>query len=231
MQEKLYSNPDSSFTNSDDGLSIMALAASRKIAGFLNTSGHDRVFASKLVDLDRPYKAISEAFIATLSDDEQQAAHAYTRSTFKLMNFWLRMKNMNVEDFPQPYKRWAKTLDGILKKYSVDGPKTLYRGIYDSAFLDGLKAGDIFNDKGYMSTSGNPAITDIFTDSEHPVIMEIKTSKGIPISNRPIEEEYLLARNSSFIVNGVYDKVKFIFDKCDTGSFSGIKLIELEELR
>lgn len=102
-----------------------------------------------------------------------------------------------------------KQLEGICKdltKLIVNSPKldkeyTLYRFIGDDSFISDLKVGDIFLEKGFLSTTRNP-----FYTQENLVfgwnLLKLKIKKNVPllcietISNFNKEEEVIFAPNT-----------------------------------
>lgn len=207
-------------------------AAYVKVLNFFDSKPVEQVFEDNLYKWGRPYRGEALAFGESLSEEERQACRAYTGDSHRVMNLWLRRDKDGLESFPEPYKTWALALDNVLENRSFGGEKVLYRGIRNHALLKEFKVGKVFVDKGYFSATGNPIMVDIYTSKTEPIVLKIKTSKGLPVSfsTMSIEEEYLLPRNSKFKVKSVKRKVKFNFAGSGKKVLENIVLVELEHI-
>jgi hypothetical protein len=97
-----------------------------------------------------------------------------------IINPALRDGNLRPED-----AKIVKNLDSALEKSSLTFNTKVYRGISDdTGAFDGIKIGDVIRDKGYVSTSPNPAVAEAFANSSviqgKPVVLEIDVPFGQP---------------------------------------------------
>lgn len=108
-------------------------------------------------------------------------------------------------------KKVTKDLDKVLRKSTLDTNMTLYRG---SPHLPKLKSGDIFVDRGFVSTSRDPLTayqfgkTPYTSNSPGMVIAAKKGQSGYNLKGE--EREVILPRNLKFRVT---DKVKRVHDE------------------
>jgi hypothetical protein len=153
------------------------------------------------------YHAEYEAFMAILNENEREAVSFYTGdSLYRAVNTWLRDETQrDIETWPELYKNVLTNLDNIAERgYQRPHPNTpLWRGVSGKHAKTCAKyhTGDIITETAYTSTSSNPGATKVFTDHESPVILQIFSTKGIPVS-RLAESEYLLPRGMRFKVEG-----------------------------
>ena len=141
---------------------------------------------------------------------ERESLRDYAGEAYTDINDGLRGGPMKAMDPATRAK--VKVLDGVIKKNQLPETAQVYRGL--SAQLTKVKVGDTFTDKGFMSTSMDPAIASGFADG---VVFRIKVPKGTNaalIGNKtPVagggagsEEEILLGRGTKIKVTG-YKKV------------------------
>jgi len=145
----------------------------------------------------------------------EPAVRLYSGSHFFSVNTALRSGEAPVEEarFVQ------KGLDAMFKKpgAALQQDARLYRGVgVDDPILTQLRAGTlragtVFEDKGFMSTSVSQAAAMRFshTTDGRDVILRIRAKKGKravhieSVSNHPSERETLLPRGSKIRVKGV----------------------------
>jgi len=184
------------------------------------------------------YEALKQeqgVYIDSLTPKQLKSVAGYqAEGTYDEVNDYLRGKStrISVEN-----KELIKTLDEVIDGSSLQYNTTVYRGVADDtgAFMD-LKIGDKIIEKGYSSTSPNPAVAEAFANSTviegKPVVLEIDLPYGQPAiaadvaSNRlfgydVIQEdemmieitgfkrlnEVTLPRNMTFQVTEIIDKV------------------------
>jgi hypothetical protein len=121
----------------------------------------------------------------------------------------------------------------LLSKYMIDGINNLstaiksaksfdndyyfYRFLWDDKFLTKLKKGDIFEDKGFLSSTRDPFYSPGISGDFGLILVKInipKNMKGVGIfvenfSMFPKEEEYLFGPNSKFKLINRDDKFKY----------------------
>ena len=128
-------------------------------------------------------KAEQGAYIDTLSDKQLTSVANYqSEGTYDQVNGYLRgeIGPISPED-----KELIGTLDGVIEGAGFQYNTTVYRGVSDT---DGqfkqLQVGDVILEKGYSSTSPNPAVAEAFANSSviqgQPVVLEIDVPFGQP---------------------------------------------------
>ena len=156
----------------------------------------------------KPEKA-SEASLASLGD--------YTREYYKDINRSLRhlddFKTTNKE-YPEHIKYIEKSVKNIRKLFDENRTSkdmTVFRGLKSgSARLKDLQPGDIFVDKGFMSTTSDSTVTSAFSNKSSAQ-MKILVPKGsraistLDVTKYPDEEEVLLGDNSNLKFVGLED--------------------------
>ena len=135
---------------------------------------------------DEIYAALKQeqgAYIETLTQEQLKSVAGYqAEGTYDEVNDYLRGKSTKIS---AENKKLIKTLDGVIDNTSLDYNTTLYRGISDDTgdFLN-LQIGDEIIEKGYSSTSPNPAVAEAFANSTviqgKPVVLEIDLPYGQP---------------------------------------------------
>jgi SPP1 gp7 family putative phage head morphogenesis protein len=123
------------------------------------------------------------AYINTLSKEQLKAVAGYqAEGTYDEVNNYLRGKSKKIS---AENKKLIKTLDDVIDGTSLEYNTTVYRGISDDTgdFMN-LKIGDTITEKGYSSTSPNPAVAEAFANSTviegKPVVLEIELPYGQP---------------------------------------------------
>ena len=123
------------------------------------------------------------AYINNLTQEQMRSVAGYqAEGTYDEVNDYLRGKStqISVEN-----KQLINTLDEVIDGGSLQYNTTVYRGVSDNtgAFMD-LKIGDRIIEKGYSSTSPNPAVAEAFANSTviqgRPVVLEIDLPYGQP---------------------------------------------------
>jgi len=123
------------------------------------------------------------AYIDTLSKEQLDSVAGYqSEGTYEDVNGYLRGEKgpISPED-----KAIIGTLDGVIAGSGMQYNTTVYRGVVDT---DGqfkeLKVGDTILEKGFSSTSPNPAVAEVFANSTNidgqPVVLEIDVPFGQP---------------------------------------------------
>jgi hypothetical protein len=118
-------------------------------------------------------KAAHKAASAKLDEKEVQALKEYTGSMYTTVNPLLRAgKPVSKED-----RNEVKLVDEAFKKAKTTEPIEVYRGI-SGDFYSGLKDGDVFEDKGFVSTSTDLDTADNFARGDAKAIMKVQVPKG-----------------------------------------------------
>jgi SPP1 gp7 family putative phage head morphogenesis protein len=122
------------------------------------------------------------AYIEKLSKEQLKAVAGYqAEGTYDEINNFLRGKGQ----ISPENKKLMKTLDKVIEDSGFNYNLKVYRGISDDtgAFTN-LKIGDTILEKGYSSTSPNPAVAEAFANSTviegKPVVLEIDLPFGQP---------------------------------------------------
>ena len=123
------------------------------------------------------------AYIETLSEKQLKSVAGYqAEGTYDEVNGFLRGEKGPISPEDQEL---IKTFDGVVAGASLQYNTTVYRGVSDT---DGqfreLKVGDAILEKGFSSTSPNPAVAEAFANSTviqgQPVVLEIDVPFGQP---------------------------------------------------
>ncbi len=122
----------------------------------------------------------------------------YSINGFMTLNFYLRQSTIINEHLENICKDLTNL---IINAPPLDKEYILYRFIGNDSFISNLKIGEIFTEKGFLSTTRNP-----FYTQENLVfgwnLLKLKIKKGVPllcietISNFKEEEEIIFAPNT-----------------------------------
>lgn len=142
--------------------------------------------------------------------------YSFTGSFF--MNKYLRNIEIKKNEIILPNNIYSKTiikLNNLIKKSpNLEKEYFLYRFIWDDYFLKDLKIGDIFQEKGFLSTTRDPFYSP-GSDKFGLILLKIKikkNSKGILIENfslYPKEEEFLFSPFSKMKLLSKDDNFKY----------------------
>lgn len=193
-------------------------------------SGGGETFESRAGDNSHIDQALAPRFkewAHSLKGDEQQAIVAYTESS-SFVNQSLRQTPLNpavmtpeqVESAREQVAAQVEAMDRAMAKASTDRTYVAYRGVWaqkgDSATaaLAGLKVGDAFTDKAYVSTSLNPHVAGGWGRGPEGVTFRIEIPPGshaaytnsIGAVSRS-EGELLIHRDARFEVTAVHHDV------------------------
>jgi SPP1 gp7 family putative phage head morphogenesis protein len=123
------------------------------------------------------------AYINNLTEAQMRSVAGYqAEGTYEEVNAYLRGTSTRISP---ANKELIKTLDGVIEGASLEYNTIVYRGVSDDtgAFLN-LRIGDRITEKGYSSTSPNPAVAEAFANSTvidgKPVVLEIDLPYGQP---------------------------------------------------
>jgi hypothetical protein len=208
-------------------------------------TGSNRTIKGPRFSKDTP-KAVQASGRATSRKNllEKMSIGDYTDHGYKPINKALRkgrtpsgkLPKRGGIDFGIKRSDQLKTLDKATGK-KLSEPVTVYRGVGSTgqSQLDNarkaLKEGGTVSDKGFMSTSVNPAAAVEGFAEPPPVLLQIQTDKGAylePVSRVKGEMEMLLPRKSEFRILGVDEKVKI--DGLDDGEIDTFTVIRMERI-
>ena len=197
-----------------------------------------------LIDQETHYKICKSVSKNDVSFDEIKLHHEYILKTniiswvcfyswtgSFLFNKYLRNVSVNAIRSNQLRNRQVNTnlidsnyLNGLIKivKSMEQAPALsnnydIYRFIWDDSFLIGLKEGDLFIDKGFLSTTRDPFYSPGLNGNFGLVLVKItipKNKKGVGLfienfSLFPKEEEFLLPPYSKLKLVSKNDKFKY----------------------
>ena len=164
---------------------------------------------------EKEYMELSERAFDSLTVDEQDAIGKYADSWFNDINGSLRGVDRRGNAYVPRNSLVAEKTPEYISKINTAMSKAggapedmrLFRGIKDTnrVFPNGLKVGDRFSDKGFVSVSSE--LDTAFGFSRHPdggVLFEIEVRRGtslLPLKNKA-EQEFLLKSGQSFKVVG-----------------------------
>ncbi len=152
--------------------------------------------------MDRMYRPWADS----LSDNEKDAIRGYQQQTFDQINGTLRGHRPEDEKTPY-YNEQTKLIDDALASSRVPYNMTAYRGMVDP----GLSPGDVFEDKGFVSTSMSHSIAAArASQAENGIVARIRVPQGTTGAYvetvTPIDQaELLLNRGTRYRVIGKSD--------------------------
>ena len=164
---------------------------------------------------EKEYMELSERAFDSLTVDEQDAIGEYADSWFNHINGSLRGVDRRGNAYVPRNSLVAEKTPEYISKINTAMSKAggapedlrLFRGMKDTnrVFPNGLKVGDVFSDKGFVSASSD--LDTAFGYSRHPgggMLFEIEVKRGtqlLPLKNSA-ELEFLLKPGQSFKVVG-----------------------------
>jgi len=139
------------------------------------------------------------AYIDSLSKKQMESVAGYqAEGTYDEVNDYLRGKSTRIS---KENKELIKTFDEVIDGATLDYNTTVYRGVADDTgqFMD-LQVGDRITEKGYSSTSPNPAVAEAFANSTviengRPVVLEIDVPFGQPAIASDVASTRLFGRD------------------------------------
>ena len=145
-------------------------------------SGATRTFeAGQDEQIHAALKEDQGAYIDSLSEKQLKSVAGYqAEGTYEAVNGYLRGQSDKVT--PED-KALIETFDGVIEGAGLQYNTTVYRGVSDTdGQFQELKVGDVIFEKGYSSTSPNPAVAEAFANSTviqgKPVVLEIDVPFG-----------------------------------------------------
>lgn len=171
-----------------------------------------QAFANKAAPVDEEavdLEHYQQGWMAGLHTDQKSALEDYTTVGYHDINATLRGVTIDPYDSSMSVaetKAEIPKIDAALASVPpLSGPVTVYRGISGDI---GLKEGVVIGDKGFVSTTLNPAVVPTFAGDDKNTFLAITLPKGSqaaymgPVSVHH-EDEVLLPRDSSFRVTKV----------------------------
>lgn len=139
---------------------------------------------------------------------EHKALDTYTDTGFKTINKYLRLgaSSLGISfNVATSVDVIISTIDSALNKFTVPEAIVVYRGVNVGGRADTLLTpGAIFKDPAFVSTTMHPSKAEYFGERLVAIYIS-KGAKGGPIDgehSNPLEQEFLLPRNSRFEVMG-----------------------------
>lgn len=149
------------------------------------------------------YLAMQEYLMSQLTLEEMQTIAYYADSGFK------KIHHLTAQNEEHPH---ILNLENALKKCKSQ-PLTLYRGTLEK---QDYAVGNVIELATYTSTTSNPHKAVQFTNRDTPTIMMFETKRGIPISIVHNEMEFLLPRQSQYLVNDIlYTDLCLVYSNTD----------------
>lgn len=148
----------------------------------------------------------------SLTKDQRKAVIHYTGNGSDAMNDSLRKPSKKT---PKKVTKQVNRIKKSLNKFKTKFPMTVYRGTSESVLKAAIhhknpQVGDIYQDKGFSSTSLKRSVG---TDFQSKVLLKIQIPKSksgayiAPISDFKEEKEYLVKPKTKFIITKI-QKVK-----------------------
>lgn len=159
-----------------------------------------------------------KVWIEGLSEAEKNVVSEYTTNSGSKWNHYLRTGDEKklYDHSKDQIELVSKTLEAAPKYEGI-----VYRGLgfneEHNSFIEQLSEGNIFVDKGFMSTTYKKEnVYGAFTSGKSAVIFEINCKSGTLIehlSQYANEKEILLNKNSKFVIDKVeHDKINNIYN-------------------
>lgn len=146
------------------------------------------------------FTAYQASFSDAISDAERSAATAYSGGSHRGINRSLRTG----EKLSELNAKRLEHLDSMIARSSSPNDVTVLRGENNKerfGSLAKLKPGDVYTDKGYLSTTAGSKIDDAFVGDVEMHIVVPKGSQAAPLpSLKAGERELLLPRNNRYRV-------------------------------
>lgn len=166
------------------------------------------------------HKAMSQQINAGYSvsayPEYKRPLELYLSSEYKLINEALRDPLISTQGIEEE----ILDLDDVINSAPrLESPLLAYRGVNDSAeFFTNLKVGDVFEDKGFVSTTLDPDIANSFSaNSFYGKVLQFNLPKGTKglfpeyfLGDEVFswgEREFLLPRDSKFKVTQIRGKI------------------------
>lgn len=148
---------------------------------------------------EKRYTEQRKEFASKLTPEEDKAVDVYTSSTYKDLNRALR--NGEIRNGREGF---ITKIDDALAKSSLRDNATLYRGLSgeEATQFRGLAVGDSFEERAFTSTSSSP---DAFKRDVNLHIAVPAGYQAAPVPSAIEEKEWLLRRNTRFVVTGIED--------------------------
>lgn len=145
---------------------------------------------------------------------EAKAIDDYTADGYEAINTFLRGNDPS-DVISDEHAEEIYAMDAMFERSSLSEPLTVYR-VMPPELLNGMKDGTVFQDDGFVSTSGSPDINYILGGetgtSATPVKINLpKGSRAVPVAHlsaMPKENEVLIDRGSRFKVSTGANGVK-----------------------
>lgn len=176
---------------------------------YLRAKFGENEFANKMVS-KTPETALSnqKEWIDTLSKKQKDSFTDYTETAYKDVNLFLRKNDTKAISLSKPeIDNYVKQMTAAMKNAPVF-QGDVHRGIEFmdesefNAFYESLGIGNIFVDKGFMSTDINSKIAKVFSNSNFTANIKVESKSGVPISElskyNKNETEVLFKPNSKF---------------------------------
>ena len=147
-------------------------------------TGASRTFAAGQDEkINDTLKQEQGAYIDTLSKDQMRSVSDYQQiETYEEVNGALR----NSTSLSPENQTLVTNLDSAIAGSGMEIKTTVYRGLVDdNGSLERLKVGDTMLEKGYSSTSPNPAVAEAFANSAYspegkPYVLQIEVPAKHP---------------------------------------------------
>lgn len=153
----------------------------------------------------------TDLWLKKLLPREEQAINFYKEEGFEVVNQYLRYgvdptkwyrdvmrSSMSPTAIKKEIKEIVSDLSNALSKFNLDRDLIVYRSTKGIRYLKDIKVGDIFTDKGFVSTSPFEKQTyKFFFDIKNPIMTEIRVPKGI-------SGAYIEGYESEFLINKGY---------------------------
>ena len=167
-----------------------------------------------------PSYHISHSIRNKVNYDEYSSINAYTGSGFKTINKLLRNPDYYEKEHPEElsdsareyYEGYIKNIHSALKNNPTKVNTVVYRGIKKTLMekLEGIEAGDIITDDGFVSTSTSKTQADKFSQKfDGGYTMTILVPKGSQaatvkdMSHFDTENEILINKKARFEVKSI----------------------------
>lgn len=143
-----------------------------------------------------------------VDDGNRSGLTFYSSNEYSIINNALRGRSM--EGYTDNHYNAIRQVDIALNKVRAQHDMLVYRGVANKSLVAGLKPGDVFHDKAFVSTTSSHSVAyDGFAGGAGGAVFHITVPKGSraypmgTVSKYPDEREILLPRGSRLQVSKI----------------------------
>jgi ADP-ribosyltransferase exoenzyme len=184
------------------------------------------IYRSSTMPVDS-YRSAYEAWFNNLPVPLMSAVYDYTESGYSSLNRSLRNGTADNSMMEK-----ASELDSALSLHDASStPELLFRGSRKPSELANYVVGESVVFPSFISTSSDPHQVFKFTDEQQPIVLEFSAKKAFAVSDIHNEFEFLIPRDSVFLVENVMTGVSWNAEYEGTDYSRGLKNVTVIQLK